>query len=96
MKHCKKREGCNKEKKDQTHHTNNNNKVPFQTTNKNKNNTCETCDPTNLEMSYIFNNTPQRKAPWPTERERVHLLLCILVTALVFHFDTSELNAAAV
>ena len=26
--------------------------------------TCETCDPTNLEMSYIFNNTPQRKAPW--------------------------------
>ena len=37
---------------------------------KKKKNTCETCDPTNLEMSYIFNNTPQRKAPWPTERER--------------------------
>ena len=36
LKHCKKREGCNKEKKDQTHHTNNNNKVPFQTTNKQK------------------------------------------------------------
>ena len=35
-----------------------------------KNKTCETCDPTNLELSYIFNNTPQRKAPWPTERER--------------------------
>jgi hypothetical protein len=32
--------------------------------------TCETCDPTNLELSYIFNNTPQRKVPWPTERER--------------------------
>ena len=28
IKHCKR--GCNKEKKDQTHHTNNNNKVPFQ------------------------------------------------------------------
>ena len=45
-------------------------KVPFQTTTENKNNTCETCDPTNLELSYIFNNTPQRKAMWPTERKR--------------------------
>jgi len=36
IKHCKKREGCSKEKKDQTHHTNNNNKVPFQTTNEKK------------------------------------------------------------
>ena len=77
-KHCKKREGCNKEKKDQTHHTNNNNKVPFQTTTKNKNNTCETCDPTNLELSYIFNNTPQRKAPWPQRgREREYTLTAI-------------------
>ena len=72
FKHCKTRGSVQQTKqKDQTHHTNNNNKkVPFQITNKNKNNTCETCDPTNLEMSYIFNNTPQRKAPWPTERER--------------------------
>ena len=37
IKHCKKREGCNKEKKDQTPpHTNNNKKVPFQTTKKRK------------------------------------------------------------
>ena len=57
---------------DQTHHTNNNNnKVPFQTTTKDKNNTCETCAMTNLDMSYSFNNTPQRKAPWP-QRGREH------------------------
>jgi hypothetical protein len=35
LKHCKKREGCNKEKKDQTHHTHITTKVPFQTINKN-------------------------------------------------------------
>jgi hypothetical protein len=55
---------------DQTHHTNNNKQGPVSNHTKNKNNTCETCDPTNLEMSYIFNNTPQRKAPWLTERKR--------------------------
>ena len=47
-----------------------------------------------LELSYI-QNTQQRKA-WPqTGRERVHLLWFIVVTAPVFHFDTSWLNADA-
>ena len=45
---------------------------------------------------YIQQHTTQRKAPWPqTQRERVHLLHDISVTAPVFHFDTSWLNAAA-
>ena len=83
-----------RKEKDQTHHTNNNNKVPFQTTNNKKNKTCETCDPPkNLELSYIFNNTPQGKqvpcGHRGSERERVHLPPCIVVTAPVFHFDTS-------
>ena len=46
----------------------------------------------------IHKNTPQRKAPWQqraSERERVHLLLLIVVTAPVFHFDTSWLNTDA-
>jgi hypothetical protein len=91
MKHCKKREGATKKRKTKPT-TQTTTKVPFQTTNENKNNTCETCDPTNLEMSYIFNNTPQRKVPWLTanrEEERVHLLLAIVVTAPVFQLDMS-------
>ena len=55
---------------------------------------CENCDPMKLELSYI-QKTQQRKA-WPQrEGERVHLLLCIVVTFPVFHLDTSELNADA-
>jgi hypothetical protein len=72
--------------------TNTTTKIPFQTTNQRKNKTCETCDPTKFEVSYIFNNTPQngrRRGQTEKKRERVHLLLAILVTALVFHFDTS-------
>jgi len=41
-------------------------KVPFQTTNKNKNNTCETCDPTNLE----FQQHTTMEGAVATERER--------------------------
>jgi len=73
-------------KKNQTHHTNNNNKVPVQTTTKNKNNTCETCDPTNLELSYI--HVYSTTLATERERERVHLLLPIFVTAPVFQVDT--------
>ena len=44
-----------------------------------------------LELSYI-QNTQQRKA-WPQRgRERVHLLLSIVVTAPVFHLDKSALK----
>jgi hypothetical protein len=76
-KHCNKRDGCNKEKKDQTHHTNNNSKGPVSNHKQEKNNTCETCDPTNLELSYIFNNTPQRKAPWPQRRRESECTYCV-------------------
>ena len=95
IKHCKKREGCNKEKKDHTHHTSNNNKVPFQTTIK-KNKSCENCDPTNLELSYIFKqHTTTEGAVANREGNGVHLLPYIVVTAPVFHLDTSWLNADA-
>ena len=72
----------------------------FKHTNNKKNNTCETCDPTNLEWSNIqvFNNTHhngRRRGHREGERERVHLLAYIFVTAPVFQLDTSELNADA-
>jgi hypothetical protein len=71
---AKREKGATKKKKDQTHHTNNNKNSPVSNHNHKKNNTCETCDPTNPGLSYIFSNTPQRKRPWPqrvtTESER--------------------------
>jgi len=57
MKHYKKREGCNKEKKDQSHHTNNNKRSSFKPQPQRKNKTCETCDPANLELLYIYSTT---------------------------------------
>ena len=94
IKHCKKRERVQQRKeKDQTHHTNNNNNKGSRVSNhkpKQRTKTCENCDPTNLKMSYVFNNTPQTQGAVATERkrERVHLLLAILVTAPVFQVDT--------
>jgi len=68
VKHCKKRKGCIKEKKDHTHH-NRNKKVPFQKHKIKNNKQCEKCDWMKLELSYI-QKSQQRKA-WPqTERER--------------------------
>ena len=55
-------------------------------------NTCETCAPTNLEMSYIYSTTHHNgRHHGHTEREteRVHLLPYIVVTAPVFQVDTS-------
>ena len=93
IKHCKKREGCNKEKiEPNPPHKNNNDKVPFQTTNKEQNNTCETCDPTNLELSYIYSTTHhngRRRGHREGHTERGHLLRYIVVTSPVFQLDTS-------
>ena len=96
-KHCKKREGCNKEKKDETHHTNNNNtRSRFKPQTTRKSNTCETCDPTNLELSYIHSSTNTTTEGCcghrGREEERVHLLRSIVVTAPVFHLDKSALK----
>jgi hypothetical protein len=86
------------------HHTNKNKKVAFQTTNEKKEqNVWDLLWPDEPRVvvhvhmyMYIFNNGPQRKAPWPQrERDRVNLLCSIVVTALVFHLDTSWLNAYA-
>ena len=85
---ARREKGVTKNRKTKPHHTNNNNNVPFQTTNKKRNTSCETCDPMKLELSYIkkYNN---RSVATEREGERVHLLLCIVVTAPVFHLDTS-------
>ena len=58
-KHCKR--GCNKEKKEPTHHKQQK-RYRFKNT-KQSNKTCENCDPMTPELSYI-QNTQQRKA-WP-------------------------------
>ena len=52
--------------------------------------------PVRLELSYstCIQNTTTEGVP-QREGEGVHLLLAIFVTAPVFQFDTSELNAAA-
>jgi hypothetical protein len=95
---ARREKGATKKRNDHatTQTTTNNKRYRFKPQTKKKNKTCENCDPTNLELSYIFNNTPQRKRRrGHREGERVHLLFDIYVTAPVLHFDTSELNAPA-
>jgi hypothetical protein len=54
-------------------------------------NLCENCDHNmKLELFYIKNHEATQR-----EGESVHLLLSIVVTAPVFHFDTSWLNSNA-
>ena len=84
-KHCKR--GCNKEMKDQTHHTTNKKRSSF------KLQMCQTVCVTD-EPRVVINieqHTTSTEGTVATERERdrVHLLDSIVVTALVFHFDTS-------
>ena len=103
QKHCKKREGVQQRKaKDQTHHTNNNNKVPFQTKQKKEQNVWDLWPYEPRVVKYMYIKIQQHittecaVATWPQRRrERVHLLSSIVVTAPVFHFDTSWLNANA-
>ena len=80
IKHCKKREGCNKEKKDQTHHhTNNNKRSRFKP------------QPKKIKRSKRVRSVTQRSPSYriySTTHHRVHLLLSILVTAPVFQVDT--------
>jgi hypothetical protein len=68
-------------------------KVPFQKHTKQKNKTCENCDPMKLGLSYSKHNNSGRRGH--REGERVHLLSAIFVTAPVFQVDTSRLNAVA-
>ena len=94
---ARKRVGCNKEKKDQIHHTNNHNKVPFQT--KTKKRTIRVRLVTRRTSScriHVYSTTHHnRRRRGHREGERVHLLADILVTAPVIHFDTSWLNTDA-
>ena len=71
-KHCKKRKGCNKKKERPNPPAHKQQQRTRFKPHKKKNNTCETCDLTNLELSYIYiqHHTTQRKAPWP-QRGRV-------------------------
>jgi hypothetical protein len=90
FKHCK--TGCNKEKKDQP--TTNNNKR-YQSNTKTKiTKRVRIVIRWNSSCSIFKRHNSGRRGQ--TEGERVHLLPSILVTAPVFHFDTSWLNTDAV
>ena len=86
IKHCKR--GCNKEKKDQP----TTKRVPFQKHKTQKQNVWELwSDKTRVVVHSKHNNGRRDRR----ERERWHLLYAIVVTAPVFHLDTSELNLDA-
>jgi hypothetical protein len=85
IKHCKR--GCNKERKDQPS-TNNNKRAPFQKHKIKNNKTCENCGPRNRGNSSCQKYSKYTAAEGVVkERERVHILDCKSVTALVFHLD---------
>ena len=87
------KEGATKKKKRPTHHKPQK-RVPFQTHKNKKNKTCENCDPMTLECVVHSKYTTAEGVA--TERDRrEYLLASIVVTAPVFHLDTSELNADA-
>jgi len=77
-KHCKKREGCNKKKTKPTPQTTT--KVPFQTTNKIKR---------TIRVRLVTRRTSSCRIYPTTQQQREHLLQYIVVTAPVFHLDTS-------
>jgi hypothetical protein len=58
IKHCKR--GCNKEKKDQPHHKQQQ-KGTVSKTQKQNNKTCENCDPMKFELSYIQRHNNGRR-----------------------------------
>ena len=95
---ARREKGATKKRKAKTHHTNNNKKVPFQTTKTKRTKRVRLVWPDEPRVVvYIQHHTTTEGAVANREgeREREHLLPCIVVTEPVFHFDTSWLNADA-